>query len=623
MTQIAALILFLPLISFLLILFIPEKNRNLSGWLACAGIFGSFLLSAKLFWALTQNHSFEFVQSAVPWITLPQLHLELGVLVDRLSVFMLLVVTGVGSGVFYYSLEYMNHDEGFKRYFAGLSLFAFSMIGIVVSNNLLQLFIFWELVGFSSYLLIGHWYQKPEAADAGKKAFLTNRVGDFGFLLGILLLWTFSGPLNARTLNILSLNNLLPAFVQTSQAHQFAITVALLLIFTGVMGKSAQFPFHVWLPDAMEGPAPVSALIHAATMVAAGVYLLARLFSLFVLSPNALQVIAYLGGFTALFAATHAIVQKDIKRILAYSTLSQLGYMVMAIGLGSASVGMYHLSAHAFFKALLFLGAGSIIHATHEQDIFRMGGLLKKLPVTSICFFIGTYALIGFWPSSGFFSKDEILTLTLSQNKILFAASTLTVFLTALYMGRLVSVAFFGSSKIRKKVRENGFRMIFPLIILSVLSLVSGFFGMGHFLHSLTIHPHEAHDNHLVVLIATSLGIVGVLTSFLFFQFNEKRRKLFRDFFSLISALLDRKYFIDDFYNLLLRYVQEPFAQFLSWFEKKIIVEGLVNQTALAASAMGEFSRKIQTGKVQTYVTIALAGVVMLIYFFTMTQIGE
>lgn len=617
MNQIAAFILFLPFVSFLLILLLPEKNRAWAGWLACAGIFVSFLLSAKLFWAITQDPSFELMQTQIPWIGLPHLQLELGILVDRLSVLMLLVVTGVGSAVFYYSLEYMSHDEGFRRYFAGLSLFAFSMIGIVVSNNLLQLFIFWELVGLSSYLLIGHWYQKPEAADAGKKAFLTNRVGDFGFLLGILVLWTFSGPLDERTLNLLSLNHLLPGFVSTSSAHQWAITAAMLLIFTGIMGKSAQFPLHVWLPDAMEGPTPVSALIHAATMVAAGVYLLARLFPLLILSPDALRIIAYLGGFTALFSATQAIVQKDIKRILAYSTLSQLGYMVMAIGLGNPSVGMYHLTTHAFFKALLFLGAGSIIHAVHKQDIFQMGGLFKELPVTSICFFIGTYALIGFWPASGFFSKDEVLALAFGQNKILFVTSAFTVFLTALYMGRLIWTVFFGSPKTRKKLHESGNQMTLPLIVLAFLSLAGGFLGIERFLHGLT-YLHEAKTGGPVILIATSLGILGILCSFLFYQFSEKQRTSFRNFFSPIYVLLERKYFIDDAYNFLLQHVQQPFARFLSWFEKKVVVEGMINQTALATAAAGEYSRKIQTGKVQTYITVFLAGIVILIYFFVL-----
>ena len=291
--------------------------------------------------------------------------------------------------------------------------------------------------------------------------------------------------------------------------------------------------------------------------------------------------------------------------------------MVMAIGLGNASVGMYHLTAHAFFKALLFLGAGSIIHATHEQDIFKMGGLLKKIPLTSICFFIGTYALIGFWPASGFFSKDEVLALALSQNKILFTTSAATVFLTALYMGRLIAVAFLGSSKSRKKLNESGPQMMIPLIVLAALSLTGGFLGIDRFLHHLP-YAHEAESSRLVILIATSAGISGVLCVFLFYQFGEKQRKFFSDFFSPIHTLLERKYFIDDLYNWLISNVQQPFARFLSWFEKKIVVEGIVNRTALIASNAGEFSRKLQTGKVQTYLTVFLAGVVAFIYFFAL-----
>ncbi|MBI4358231.1 MAG: NADH-quinone oxidoreductase subunit L, partial [Candidatus Omnitrophica bacterium] len=384
-------ILFLPFSSFLLIPLVSEKKRRLAGWLACSAMLLAFLLSLRLAWPLFLGEVLEPRVLSILWVHLSGFQIELGLLIDPLSILMLLVVTGVGSAIFYYSLEYMEQDEGYRRYFAGLSLFAFSMIGIVLSSNLLELFIFWELVGLSSYLLIGHWYQKPEAADAGKKAFLTNRVGDFGFLIGILLLWTFSGLGGGLpSLNLFELDQTIPHFVQASHAHQMWITAAMLLIFSGVLGKSAQFPLHVWLPDAMEGPTPVSALIHAATMVAAGVYLLARLFTLFALAPLALEIIAYIGGFTAIFAATHAIVQKDIKRILAYSTLSQLGYMVMAVGLGSAQAGMFHLTTHAFFKALLFLSAGSIIHATGEQDISQMGGLFRKMPFTSGAFLVGT-----------------------------------------------------------------------------------------------------------------------------------------------------------------------------------------------------------------------------------------
>ena len=605
-------ILILPLISFVLIPLVPEKRRMFSGWIASISIFLSFLLSLKLTWTLFQGNSLPLTLASIQWIILPSLQLDFGLLIDPLSILMLLIVTGVGSAIFYYSMEYMEHDEGYKRYFAGLSLFAFSMIGIVLASNFLQLFIFWELVGLSSYLLIGHWYQKSEAADAGKKAFLTNRIGDFGFLIGILLLWTFSGPEGARSLNFLNLNASIPNFVGSAPAHQAWLTLAMLLIFSGVVGKSAQFPLHVWLPDAMEGPTPVSALIHAATMVAAGVYLLARTFSLFSLSPFSIEVIAYIGAFTALLSATQAIVQTDIKRILAYSTLSQLGYMVMAVGLGSAQVGMYHLTTHAFFKALLFLSAGSIIHASGEQNIFGMGGLIKKMPLTSIALLIGAFALIGFWPSSGFFSKDEILVLALSKKPILFGAACFTVFLTALYMGRLISVALFGSSKIQRKLHEPTHKMILPLFILSVCSLGGGFFRIEKIFLSPT--THELTGNKMVVVLSALLGILGVVSAFLFYRRREKKRRSFQNKFAWLHEILIQKFYVDYLYDLILRYIQQPLAQFLGWFERKIIVEGAVNQTAGSARAAGDLLRKLQTGRVQTYLTIFFSAIVIVIY---------
>lgn len=611
-------ILLLPFISFLLIPLISESKRKLGGWLACGSMGLAFLLTLKLALPLFQGEILHMYHVPTEWIMLRDLKLEFGLLIDPLSILMLLVVTGVGSAIFYYSLEYMEHDEGYRRYFAGLSLFAFSMIGIVLSSNLLELFIFWELVGLSSYLLIGHWYQKPTAADAGKKAFLTNRAGDFGFLIGILLLWTFSSQEGTRTLNFLQLNAILPNFTQASAANQTWFTIAMLLIFSGVLGKSAQFPLHVWLPDAMEGPTPVSALIHAATMVAAGVYLLARMFPLFSLSQAALQAIAYIGGFTAFFAATQAIVQKDIKRILAYSTLSQLGYMVMAVGLGSASIGMYHLTTHAFFKALLFLSAGSIIHTTEEQNITEMGGLLKKMPLTSLAFLIGSFALIGFWPASGFFSKDEILSLAFSQNQILFWVSASTVFITALYMGRVISVAFLGFSKIRKKLHEPGPKMIVPLVVLSFLSITGGFLGIQKLIHSKVLGLETGPANSFVISLSTALGVLGVLTAFSFYRLRDKKRKHIQETFAWLSEILIRKYYMDDFYDFILRHIQEPLAQLLNWFEKRIIVEGAVNQAAAGWTARaGGYLRKLQTGRIQTYLSVFCAGVVVLVYFLT------
>ncbi|MBI4388468.1 MAG: NADH-quinone oxidoreductase subunit L, partial [Candidatus Omnitrophica bacterium] len=425
------LILFLPLLASATIGVATRRRPKLSGLIAVGTVFLSLLLALRLtlaHWPLENSFQWEW---SLAWLSVGGLAFEFGFLLNPLTLLMLLVVLSVSLAIFYYSVEYMERDPGFARYFAYLSLFVFSMTGIVLSNNFLQLFIFWELVGMSSYLLIGFWYEKNSAADAGKKAFLTNRLGDYGFILGILLLWAFTAAHGGGTLNFAALQNTLPSLAARATPHFF--TLITLLIFCGVIGKSAQFPLHVWLPDAMEGPTPVSALIHAATMVAAGVYLLARTFFLFSLSPLAMDFVAYLGGFTVIFAATQALVQTDIKRVLAYSTLSQLGYMVMAIGLGSSGIAMYHLTTHAFFKALLFLTAGSIIHITHEQDMTKMGGLFSKMPLTAIAFIVGALSLSGIYPTSGFFSKDEILLLTHEQNLTLFWVGIATAFLTAIY----------------------------------------------------------------------------------------------------------------------------------------------------------------------------------------------
>lgn len=610
-------ILFAPFIAFVLIPLIPEKRRMLAGWLACLGIFISFLLSLKLALPQFQGKEIEPYQITLQWITLPDLKLELGLLIDSLSILMLLVVTGVGSLIFFYSLEYMGRDEGYRRYFAGLSIFAFSMIGIVISVNLLQLFIFWELVGLSSYLLIGHWYQKSEAADAGKKAFLANRVGDFGFLIGILMLWTLSGPLGARTLNIPSLSHSIAKWTAFSGTHESLLVFAMLLIFAGVVGKSAQFPLHVWLPDAMEGPTPVSALIHAATMVAAGVYLLARTFPLYLAAPATLDIIAYVGGFTALFAATQAIVQNDIKRILAYSTLSQLGYMVMAVGLGSSATAMYHLTTHAFFKALLFLGAGSIIHVTHEQNIFQMGGLMKKMPFTSATFLIGAFALVGFWPSGGFFSKDAILALAVMENKTLFVLGMFTVYLTALYVTRLIIVAFFGSSKSRKKLYEPTAQMTIPLAVLALFSFGAGFLGIEKVLTGSREH-RGAHPDLALIILITLFSVLGILTAVFFYRLSQKSRKSYQEKLSILYQILERKYYMDDFYNWILRRVQEPITRLSDWFEKKIVAEGAVNGSAHLTALFGQAARKLQNGRIQTYLSVFLAGVVVLIYIMNM-----
>src|SRR5215472_2457876 len=420
------IILFLPLAAAAAITLFTGRDRKLSAGLSIAAVIAGFLLSVIYIAAF--NHYGATHETSFVWLSIGDFEVEFGLRLDPLSVVMMLMVTGVASAIHIYSWGYMHDDPAFSRFFACLSLFTFSMLGIVLANNFVQMFIFWELVGVSSYLLVGYWYERPSAADAGKKAFLTNRLGDFGFILGILMVWGILGSLDFSTLE-----NLMAA---DSNGLREMATVAGLLIFCGAVGKSAQFPLHVWLPDAMEGPTPVSALIHAATMVAAGVYMLCRI--IFLLNPPALTLISWIGGFTALMSALIAVQQNDIKRILGYSTLSQLGYMVMAVGLSAPTAAMFHLTTHAFFKALLFLGAGSVILAVHhEQDIWKMGGLRQKMPVTFWTFIAGTLALAAIWPLSGFFSKDAVLAQALERhNYALFALGMLVAALTAFYMFR-------------------------------------------------------------------------------------------------------------------------------------------------------------------------------------------
>jgi NADH-quinone oxidoreductase subunit L len=414
------LILFLPLLSATVIALFTLRSKTVSSLISIGAVAAGFVLTCLFVNANGIHFSGE---TSVNWLTIGGLNVDFGLKLDALSMMMLFVVTGVGGLIHIYSYSYMDEDPSKARFFACLSLFTFSMLGIVLANNFLMTFIFWELVGVSSYLLIGFWFEKPSAGDAAKKAFITNRLGDFGFFAGILMVWGLLGSLNFSALQ--------NAMVSNPAALGASATIAGLLVFCGAAGKSAQFPLHVWLPDAMEGPTPVSALIHAATMVAAGVYMLCR--TLFLYNADALHVIAYIGGFTALLAALMAVQQNDIKRIIAYSTLSQLGYMVMAVGLSGPTPAMFHLTTHAFFKALLFLAAGSVIIGMHhEQDIWHMGGLKKKMPVTFWTFTIGALALSGIPPFAGFYSKDSILAQCLEQkNYLLFAVAVFVAGLTA------------------------------------------------------------------------------------------------------------------------------------------------------------------------------------------------
>lgn len=538
---------------------------------------------------------------SIPWMSLGDFEIHIGFLLDQLSTGMMIVVTGIGALVHIFSLAYMRDDAAKNRYFTNLSLFMFSMTGIVLSDNFLMTFIFWELVGLSSYLLIGHWYEKDSAADAAKKAFLCNRVGDFGFMVGILMLWGITGTLVFSQMEI-------PTSITSS-----TVAVALLCTFCGAVGKSAQVPLHVWLPDAMEGPTPVSALIHAATMVAAGVYMLFRLqisVGAEAFDGIAGQTIAWTGGITALLAALMAVQQDDIKRILAYSTLSQLGYMVMAVGMGGGEAGMFHLFTHAWFKALLFLGSGAVIHACHhEQDIWKMGGLLKKMPITGIAFLAGFAALIAVPFTSGFFSKELILHVAHEKQPLLFWIAVFVAVLTPFYMTRLVLVAFLGKprSDHADHAHEVGPLMSAPLALLAIPALVAGFGFMHRIAPAAPEHAGEFHVNFLFFVSITALAI-GSGAAFLLYAGKEKD--------PLSVPLLRDRFLIDVIYDrYLVRWFQDTFAAIIHFFDELLIQGVLVGGLSRGAVSLGNLFRKVQSGQLQAYAYTFGLGVILVIYF--------
>jgi NADH-quinone oxidoreductase subunit L len=479
-----------------------------------------------------------------------------------------------------------------------LSLFTFSMLGIVLANNFLQMFISWELVGVSSYLLIGFWYEKASAADAAKKAFITNRLGDFGFILGILVVWAALGSLNFGELQA--------KLVENPAALGALATIGGLLVFCGAMGKSAQFPLHVWLPDAMEGPTPVSALIHAATMVAAGVYMLSRVF--FIFTPDALTIISWIGGFTALLAALIAVQQNDIKRILAYSTLSQLGYMVMGVGLAAPEAGMFHLTTHAFFKALLFLGAGSVIHAMHhEQDIWKMGGLCKKMPVTYWTFMVGTMALAGVWPLSGFFSKDAILAAAQHHSLPLFVLGVSVAALTTFYMFRLVFVAFLGSERTHEAghAHESPWVMTWPLRVLHPGA------EHPHGLAAQLVYPFK----HAPVAALSGLAAFGVgLFAAWTFYAKAKEDPLPAKIGPLAGWMRDRFYF-DELYEATVIKAHDTVAAVTDWFDRWLIGFAAVRGVSSGTDLFGRALRLVQNGNLQTYAFLFVLGVALVLFF--------
>jgi NADH-quinone oxidoreductase subunit L len=611
------LILFLPLAAAGLITLFTLRNQKLSAGLSIGAVVAGFVLSVLF---LAVNPLSPARELGLNWLSIGEFQVEFGLRLDPLSLLMMLVVTGVAGVIHIYSWGYMRGDGGLSRYFACLSLFTFSMLGIVLANNFLQLFIFWELVGVSSYLLIGFWYEKPAAADAGKKAFITNRLGDFGFILGILTVWAALGSLNFGVLA--------EKLGANPQALGTATTLAGLLIFCGAMGKSAQFPLHVWLPDAMEGPTPVSALIHAATMVAAGVYMLCRVF--FLLNADALEVIAWIGGFTALISALMAIQQNDIKRILAYSTLSQLGYMVMAVGLHGPTPAMFHLTTHAFFKALLFLGAGSVIIACHhEQDIWKMGGLWRKMPVTFWTFLAGTLALAGVWPLSGFFSKDAILAEAFERHHYgLFALGVAVALLTTFYMFRLVFVVFFGATRAEAAghAHESPQVMLWPLRVLATLSIVGGVISLDH-LYRLQFEPAAAEKAlpwtaqlmhpFLHAPVPAALGLFAALAGFAAAWTCYRRAEtdpLPAKLGLAARAMRDRFYF-DELYQATVIRAHDFVATLADWADRWLIAGLAVRGTHGTTELIGRALRLAQTGNLQTYAFLFALGVAFVLWW--------
>ncbi len=605
-------ILLAPLVSAAVIALFLRRQGGIA---AVVSVFAAVFICVRALMLALGGERFE---KAYDWLQFGNFTLSIGFKFDDLAALMLVIVGIVGLCVHVFSLAYMKDDDAKARYFGGLSIFMFSMLGIVFADNLFMMFIFWELVGFSSWLLINHYLQRQSAADASKKAFITNRVGDFGFLLGIIWCYYANGTVSLSAL---------------AESHVASAAIPLLL-FCGAVGKSAQLPLQVWLPDAMEGPTPVSALIHAATMVAAGIYMLCRIHVLMV--PEALQVIMWVGTATALYAALCAVVQADIKKVLAYSTLSQLGYMVAAFGLGSLTVqhdmggaphtmviaagvgaAMFHLTTHAFFKALLFLGSGSVIHACHhEQDIFKMGGL-KKMPVTFLTFTIGVLAISGLPMLAGFFSKDAILYLALENNQAVFGILAFTALLTAFYMFRMWKIVFFGEprSDHAGHAHENGLAITGPLIVLAILSVLGGYSWFyesafrGAFSGVLSLVP-EAHGTpHTIVLITSVLVLAaGALAAWALYP-TASEDALERKAPGLFAALVGLRESFDRAYGYYIAKVQQRFALFLNFLEQIFLAGLIVRGLAGVVGLFGLGARALHVGSATAYFYWFLLGV--------------
>ena len=641
-----AILLLAPVVGFLMNgLRFRSSNYVLAGSIATAAVFISFISSVMLFTQLVGLPSEErkLAVNFFNWINVGNFSVNAGFVVDQLSAIMLLIITGVGTLIHLFSIGYMHHDKGVTKYFAYLNLFIFNMLVLVTGDSLLTMFVGWEGVGLCSYLLIGFWFTDSAKAAAGMKAFIVNRIGDAAFLLGMFILFTTFG-----TLNFYELNALAPTAIEASWLG--AVTLGTLLLFVGATGKSAQIPLYVWLPDAMAGPTPVSALIHAATMVTAGVYMIVRLNPMFIAAPNTMMVIATIGAATAIMAALIGLTQYDIKKVLAYSTVSQLGYMFLAVGVGAFGAGIFHLMTHAFFKALMFLGSGSVIHAMNEeQDIRKMGGLKKYLPITHFTFLMGWLAIIGFPLFSGFFSKDEILWNAFSSARGgpgFWIAGVLGALLTAFYMTRLMALTFWGKSRVDKSVHphESPRTMTIPLVMLAVLSVVGGFVGVPHVIGQYLGHLPNFFEHWLEPLIRAipasemtemagtnhealewglmSVSVILVLisasTAYYFYIVQPGTSEKVKKFFGPVYKFVDNKFMVDEAY---FKFLVNPLVEQSKklWFYIDVnFIDKCTYWAADMTRGAGGLVRSLQNGNMQQYAMYIALGVVVTLSFILM-----
>jgi NADH-quinone oxidoreductase subunit L len=618
------LLTLIPLTSFLIVSLFGKKLPRQGDWIVVLSGSLCFLITLLIigdFQSFFHGHGFEPVGNNIynfDWINIPNyLLIEYSTFVDAITVVMLFVVSLVGLMVIIYSIGYMQGEQRYHWYFSLLAFFLAAMFTLITTGNLLQLYLAWEGVGLGSYLLIGFYWEKQSAAEAAKKAFITTRIGDVGLLIGIIMLWRVAGTFDIQTI------------IQLAQESTFSdgyLTTAMIFLFFGAVGKSAQFPLHVWLPDAMEGPTPVSALIHAATMVVAGVYLVSRMLPIYTLLPIAQNLILITGLITALLAATMGLLAQDIKKVLAYSTVSQLGYMFVALGVGSLTAAMFHLFTHAFFKALLFLGSGSVIHATHKQDISQLGGLKNKMPITFVTFSIGALSLAGIPPLSGFWSKDEILLYTSEFGAIFYGLLLFAALLTAIYSTRLVILTFFGTPKDQEAndhAHESPKLMSVPLLILAFFATVSGFFifpfvgnlvGFDSGFSGIVYldHPHDFHIELSTMLVAISVSLLGVLIGYLYWLNADGRRaENAKEWAPEVRNLLLNNYYFDNFYQAIINKFILGLASIIAWFDDQVVNRSGIDGSAQIINYIGFRLKFLQTGKIPNYVLMMALGIIL------------